>query len=174
MIDEQSPSHEIQKEQLLAKINAVLAELGSTAKWKKSPEWRREYSPLQNKTIVMVDDLKEVLAGFAPYLIVASNEKSSFIQHTDQELDQLVEEILKRNPDILISDFHLSGGIKGEQLMQALKQNNFSGQMIGCSSDTRSEAFFLRAGAVGVIDKGDGSPETSVTQLANIISVNHQ
>jgi CheY-like chemotaxis protein len=150
-------------------VNKALQELGSTTKWKRAPEFLPEYGPLKDKTLVMIDDVREILESFAPHLVVATDGKASFIHFTDQSLDDLIDQIAQSNPNLVIVDFHLSSDFKGTAIVQALNKRGFAGDVIGFSSDKSAVREFREAGATGVVNKNAGYPEESVTQLAEVI-----
>ena len=160
---------EVQPMTLLEKINKVLAELGSTGKWKRPPEFLEGYEPLKDKIVVMVDDVKTVLENFVPHLIVATDGKASFVEYKGQKLDELLEQIMLHKPNIVVMDYHLSENLKGTSVINALREQNFPGKTIGFSSDNTAREF-SDAGAIGVVDKGGYSPEDSVEKLAKLVS----
>ena len=155
---------------LLKKINKALADLGSTAKWKRAPEFLENYMPLKDKIVVVVDDVKAVLENFAPHLIVATNGNALFIEYKGQELDELIQQIMDYNPSIVVMDYHLSENLKGTSVIKALRVQNFQGGAVGFSSDSHTAGAFSAAGAKGSIDKGGHFPEQSVEELANLIA----
>ncbi len=161
---------EEQKLTILEKVNKSLADLGSTAKWKRAPEFLEEYKPLRGKTLVMIDDVKKLLEHFAPNLMVATDGNASFVEYTDQDPDKLVKQIMQHNPDIVIIDYHLSDYLKGSSVIESLKEKNFSGKVIGFSSDNDTVKAFMNAGAIGTVEKDASQPEKSVTEMANLIS----
>lgn len=161
---------EVPKEELLEKINKALADLGSTAKWKRAPECLEGYEALRDKTVVMVDDVKAVLENYAPHLIVATEGKASFIEYKGQQLDELIRQIMGQNPNIVVMDYNLSDDLKGTSVIEALKAQNFSGEVVGFSSDSHTAKKFADAGAIGIVDKGEYSPEESVEKLAGLFS----
>lgn len=155
---------------LLEKINQILADLGSTGKWRKLPESFAEYEALRGKKIVMVDDVKMLLENFMPILMVATDGNASFVQYTGQAMDELIEQIARNNPDIVLMDYHLSEYFKGSGVVRALKEQKFSGQAIGFSSDARAAREFTAAGADGTVNKGAGLVEEAVKELADLIA----
>lgn len=159
-----------QKVTVLDKINQALADLGSTAKWRRAPEYLKEYEPLKGKRLVMVDDMKGLLEHFAPGLMVATDGNASFIEYTGQNSDQLIEQIMQHDPDIVVMDYHLSDHLKGSSVIRSLNEQNFSGQTIGFSSDNATSKNFMAAGAKGTVKKDTGEPERSIGELANLIS----
>lgn len=161
---------ETQKTILLEKINTALSELGSTSKWKRAPDFLEGYVPLKDKTVVMVDDLKMILEQMVPYLLTATEGKASFIEFTGQQLEELIEQITTHSPDIVLVDYHLSDELKGTNVIEALHGQNFQGEVVGFSSDSRTARAFIDAGAKGAVDKGGYDPENSVKELAAVIS----
>lgn len=159
---------EVQKELLLEKVNAALQELGSTARWLKTPELVEGGEALRDKIIVMVDDIKDVLEAFAPHLIVATDGKASFIQYRGERLEELLNEILARNPNIVLLDYHLSDQLKGTAVARALREAGFKGDSIGFSSDKNAVGEFDKVGA-GFLEKNAWDPETSVKSLAESV-----
>ncbi|TSC78407.1 MAG: N-methyl-transferase [Parcubacteria group bacterium Gr01-1014_29] len=170
MESENLQNPEVQRVGLLEKINKALADLGSTGKWKRAPEFLEGYAPLRDKTVVMVDDVKTVLENFAPHLMVATDGKASFVEYKGQKLDELIQQIMEYNPNIVVMDYHLSENMKGSSVIKALKKQNFAGEAVGFSSDNHTTKEFMDAGAKGAVDKGGYSPEKSVEELANLIS----
>lgn len=161
---------EVIKVPILEKINKALADLGSDSKWRRAPEFMAEYLPLKDKVVVMIDDIKEILENFVPHLMVATEGKSSFIEYKGQKLDELVQQIMKYHPDIVVVDFHLSDYVKGSSVVRALKEKNFAGEMVGFSSDSHVAREFTNAGAKGAVEKNNAYPERSVGELAKIVS----
>ena len=170
MGNENLHNSEIQQITVLEKINKALADLGSTGKWKRPPEFLEGYAPLKDKIVVMVDDVKTILENFAPHLIVATDGKASFIEYKGQKLDELIHQIMEHSPNIVVMDYHLSESLKGTSVIRELQGQNFSGQAVGFSSDNNTTREFMDAGAKGAVDKGGYSPEKSVEELANLIS----
>lgn len=165
---EQTP--EISQVILLEKINKALEELGSTTRWKLTPEFIEGCEVLKDKIIVMVDDVKIVLESFAPDLMVATDGKANFVEYKGQKLNELLDQIMQYNPNILLMDYHLSDQLKGTEVLNALKESGFLGDAVGFSSDSHITSQFKTAGAKACIDKDAGQPETSVKELAEVIT----
>lgn len=161
---------EIQKEAILDKINKALKELGCTSEWKAAPEFLKEYEPLKDKKIVMIDDVLNILENLAPHLIVATEGNASCIKFENQDLNELVQKIMEDNPNIILMDYHLSDNVKGVDVINALKEKGFSGDIVGSSSDSRTTELFTNAGAMGNIDKNRLDAEDSVIELAELIA----
>ena len=162
---------EEENEILLKKINKAILDQGNGARWKRVPEFLKEYEPLKGKVLVMVDDVRGILEQFAPDLMVATDGNASFVEYTGQPIDTLIEQIMQYNPDIVVMDYHLSEDIKGSDVITSLiKQKNFSGKIVGFSSDNEVSEEFMTAGAKGTVNKDTGSPEKSIGGLASLIS----
>ena len=160
---------EVAKLSILEKINKALADLGSTAKWKRAPAYLEGYEPLRGKTVVMVDDIVAVLENFLPNLMVATDGNALFVRYQGEPLKELINKILEANPDLVILDYHLSEQLKGAAVLRALMDQDFSGAAIGFSSDSQASKEFMAAGAMGTVDKGTDEPEVSVENIAKII-----
>ena len=94
--------------ELLEKINAILAGLGSRARWLKLPQAQLEYTALKDKRVLMVDDIAGVLEQFVPDLVIATDGKASFLQYVNQTAYNLTDEMVAGNPDIILLDYNLS------------------------------------------------------------------
>ena len=167
-MDKADLGHEAEQVAILDKINTALQKLGSTSKWIRPPDFFTEYESLRNKSIVMVDDVINVLENYAPDLLVATGGKAKFIHYNNETLDELVKKILAHNPDIVLLDYHLSRQLTGSQVAIALKKQ-FSGDVVGFSSDERTKTDFLEAGAKGCVDKGSATPEQTIQALGKLI-----
>lgn len=156
---------------LVDKINEALKELGSTARWTKAPEFLKEYRPLKDKTIVLVDDVDMVLKAFVPGLMVATDGKAFFVQYKGQPLQELTEQILQRNPDLILLDYNLEeeGELKGTELARELLRQKFSGDIVGFSSERAAEQEFQKVGVKRSINKEAGFPEESIKELAELV-----
>lgn len=154
---------------VLSKINQRLSELGSTAKWRRPPGSFREYEVLKGKTILMVDDIQGVIEGFVPDLMVATNGNASFIHHKEQTAEELADKIIETNPDIVLLDYNLAHNIKGDTIARLLKEKGFAGESIGFSSENEHAGKFIRAGALGCIEKSTYEPSDSIKKLAEIV-----
>ena len=161
---------EKQKVILLEKINKVISDFGPGGKRKIAPEFLEEYNPLKGKVLVMVDDIKEILKDLAPELMVATDCNAFFIEYAGQKMDKLIEQIMQYNPDIVLMDYHLSKNLKGSSVIEVLNRQNFSGQVVGFSSDDQASKEFIAVGAKGAIKKDINYPEKTVGQLASLIS----
>ncbi len=170
MEEENIQNQEVPKMTLLEKINQTLKELGSAEKWKRAPEFLESYEPLKDKIVIMVDDAKDILNTFAPYLIIATNGKTYFIEYTNQKFNDLIQQIMEHNPDIIIMDYNLSENLKGAAVIRKLREQNFTGETVGFSSDSRTAKEFIDAGAKGVVDKDTYDPEKSIKELANLFA----
>jgi CheY-like chemotaxis protein len=134
-------------------VNSALRKLGSKLEYIKSPDYFPEYDKLKGKKIIMIDDVFMVLENILPDLVVASDGNAEAIHYTNQKLEDLILDLMDKNPDILILDYHLSDGLKGVEIAIGLKRLGFEGKIVGGSSESDKGKEFIKAGAVGNIDK---------------------
>lgn len=169
---EREKSPEVTQATLLEKVNSALETLGSKDRWKRTPEFLEGYEPLKNKTLVMVDDVRDVLESFIPHLVVATDGKAYFIEYKGQELDELIHQIMEYNPNLVVIDYHLSDDVKGSSVVSTLREQNFTGDAVGFSSDPFTKKQFMEAGVKGVVEKEAWDPKTSIERLAELIAKN--
>lgn len=115
-------------------------------------------------TIYLVDDHESTLVGVKTFL--ESNEAFKVIgMHTSSNL--ALEDILRKEPDIAIIDFHCDG-MDGLQLIESITQLNSSIQCILMSyrSDTELVYKAKKLGAKAFISKGEPNKEILATVLA--------
>lgn len=158
-----------QEQSPIDRINFVLKELGSTAKWKRAPEKIEGTEVLKDKTVVMVDDVQGVLEAFVPDLVVATDGNAVFIKFTGQNTEELIEQIQQSKADVVLLDYHLSEALKGSEVTRALLGAGFHGSIVGFSSDSDPKRDFQQAGALGSVDKEAGFPKSSVSKLAELL-----
>lgn len=140
-------------------------------KCKKAPEFPPSCDVLRDKRLVMVDDMTSIFMHFSPYFIAATDGKASFIEFHGQELGEIVSEILKDNPDIVLLDNDLGWEmLSGPEIAAALKQAGFTGDIIGFSSEDRSAKKFMQAGAIGFIEKDNRDMKAKMEELANLVT----
>jgi|GEM_PF-4402494 len=168
MVDRSDLGPEAQNQALLEKINACLEKLGSTSKWIKAPEFLPEYEALRDKKILLVDDVVNVIEGYIPDLVVATQGKADFILYNGETLEQLVQHILQTNSDIVLVDYNLSQSLKGDRVIKEMR-NQFSGKLIGFSSNQWNNEKFKEAGADGSVEKQSWSIEVSIKELAELL-----
>ena len=160
-----------QEQTPIDKINLILKELGSTAKWKRAPEKIDGTEVLKNKTIVMVDDVQGVLEAFVPDLVITTDGKATFIKYTGQSTEELIDQIQQSKADVVLLDYHLSQALKGSEVTRVLLGAGFNGSIVGFSSDSDAKRDFQQAGALGSVDKEAGFPKSSVSKLAELLKV---
>jgi len=169
-MDTENQSPEIKKMALLEKINRAVAELGSTLEWIKLPEAVPGTEILKDKVIVMVDDMREVLANFVSDLMMATDGKAAFVQYVGQEMEELSRQVLANNPDIVLLDHNLSDRVKGAAAAAALKQAGFGGSIVSFSSEQLSSREYQNVSVLGSVEKNNAHPEKSIKQLADLIN----
>jgi len=159
------------KKSLVEIMNASFASLGSPRKIDKIeeiPALAIETRVLQEKRIMVVDDVKSLLVFFAPYFIAATGGEVSFIYFERESLEELVSKILKENPEIVLLDYNLSTTVKGNAVCQELKINGFKGLIFGFSSiNTKDE--FLKSNASGFVPKNTVDPDYTIELLAKYV-----
>lgn len=164
-----NPLSNVESNPILESVNIALEKLGSKLKYIKAPEYFTEYDALKDKKIIMIDDVFGVLENMLPDLVVASQGKAEAIHYTDQTLESLIMELMDKKPDILILDYHLSDTLKGVEIADGLKKLGFEGKIVGGSSESERGKEFIRAGAVGNIDKTSWPLSNTIKHLAEII-----
>ena len=159
------------KRSLVEIMNESFTKLGSSRKIEKIeeiPALAIETRVLQEKRIMIIDDVRSVLVFFAPYFIAATGGEVSFIYFEKESLEELVGKILKENPEIVLLDYNLSAKIKGNVVCQKLKTRDFKGLVFGFSSiNTKDE--FLKAGATGFVPKNTVDPDYTIELLAKYV-----
>ncbi len=145
--------------------------LGSPRKIEKIeeiPALAIETRVLQEKRIMVVDDVKSLLVFFAPYFIAATGGEVSFVYFEKETLEELVDKILKENPEIVLLDYNLSPVLKGDAVCKELKNKSFKGLIFGFSSlHTKEE--FLKSGASGFVPKNTVDPDYTIELLAKYV-----
>ncbi|KKT35746.1 MAG: hypothetical protein UW24_C0004G0019 [Parcubacteria group bacterium GW2011_GWA2_44_12] len=164
--------YELLEMSLLNQINATLGAIGSTMRYKRTPEPIPGCESLQNKTLTMIDDNVSVLECFAPDLLVATNGKAHFINQQGQSLENSAKSILNSNPNVVLVDYNLSKRFKGAQIVKSIREKGFNGFIFGFSSENNGavKQEFMSAGANGCIYKDTGNIEESIQELAMLVS----
>jgi len=159
------------KRSLVEIMNESFLKLGSSRKIEKIeeiPALAIETRVLQEKRIMVIDDVRSVLVFFAPYFIAATGGEVSFVYFEKETLEELVDKILKENPEIVLLDYNLSTKIKGNAVCQELKNRGFNGLVYGFSSINTKEEF-LKAGATGFVPKNTVDPDYTIELLAKYV-----
>ncbi|HAI22499.1 TPA: hypothetical protein DCP77_00725 [Candidatus Collierbacteria bacterium] len=125
---------------------------------------------LRDKKITLLDDQETVFGSFVPRLLVETNGKAAFIYHQGQTAEEIIEELLKTNPDAVLIDYNLANGIKGSDLVKILNKKEFPGKVFGFSTDMRANMAFKEANADGVIYKDINNTESPIRQLSQYFS----
>jgi len=154
---------------ILEKINSALGALGIEDQYIKAPDFLPEYEVLKGKKILIVDDIKGVIANNLPEFIVATDGNAGAVCHTEQSFDELVSEILASKPDIILMDYSLANRITGIDVINELKANGYTGKTVGYSSEKSRDAEFKRAGAIGSINKTGYEVSDSVKALISLL-----
>lgn len=157
--------------ELLRKAQSTIEEVtGVKSDLEKLPKPVEGAEILKEKTIVLIDDDRDVFESFIPHLMVATEGKAIFIAHGGQSEEEIIREISESGANVVLLDFHLSMRIEGTNIAKALKDSGFSGAIIGFSSDKTADQAFKKAGALGAINKNTNAPEVSIRKLAQVLS----
>lgn len=163
---------------LLEKLNQALAnEVGSKMKWKRPLDGLETYGKLKGEVLVMVDDSKEILEAFAPHMMAATEGEASFIRYRNEDLNPLVDNILQRNPSLVVLDYSLpteesmddydvEDKLNGAQVARALRARGFNKKIVGFSSQKSAVNEFTSAGADGAVEKDAFDIQKSVEGIA--------
>ena len=169
-LDAQLSNADVNQTVVLQKINEALAALGSKDKWLKAPEQLPEYEALKGKRIVLVEDVKGVIENLLPEYISATEGNAEAVFHTTQDLEGLVAEIISKDPDVVLMDYSLAKNITGVEVIEGLREQGFTGKIVGNSSESHRAEEFKRAGAIGSIDKSSYPTSDSIIELAKLLS----
>ena len=118
----------------------------------------------------MLEDQGIVLETFAPILLFETNGKATFIYHQGQSTEEIIEELIKTNPDAVLIDYNLANGLKGTDIVKILNQKKFPGKVFGFSIDIRANRAFQEVNADGVIYKDLNNTESPIRQLSHYLS----
>lgn len=110
---------------------------------------------LAEHRFVWVDDTKEVMTGYIPYLVTATGDHTDFIlQKETDSLEDLATKIVSTHPEFALIDAELKGHLRGSDLIPLIRAKDPSIKCIGFSSihkDVMHE--FMEKGAVGSVPK---------------------
>ena len=122
---------------------------------------------LAEKKIVLVGDGLDVLAAFLAPLMVATEGEAGFVLQNTQSKDQTVEEILSKDPDVVLLDEYLRG-FRGHLLIEPLHQRKPGLICIGFSNAPSAESIF-REQKAGFVLKETEDPWRTLAALARAI-----
>lgn len=155
---------------LLENINKLMAEIGSTAKWKTVPDQIPGCEGLLNKRVLVVDDGRELLELIMRQLVVETGGNADCILHTPlQSMTQLVAAIIAKSPQVVLLDYGLANGIKGTDLAQELMSRGVSIKIIGFSSESDKLQAFKRVG-FDAVEKDAADLESTLCAVATIVA----
>lgn len=157
------------KEQLLKLVNKQLTALQSSTQYKYIEDSIDGCEALRGKKVLMVDDVQKVLESFVAPLMIATSGHASFLHHTRQSLDELVQAVLAANPEIVLMDYLLAEDIKGNHVVRAIVRENPTIMCIGFSSSEDAQAPFSDAGAHATALKSAFAPELCLQAVAQVI-----
>lgn len=124
---------------------------------------------MKDKTVLLVDDMETVIDVFHPLLVKETDGKAKFICHRGESAAELADLIFKLNPDLVLLDFNLAGGIKGAAVGKELVGRGFGGVVVGFSTVDAAEDF-KAAGVTYFVPKSIHQPERSVGELKRLVT----
>lgn len=155
----------------LEAINQHLENLGSAARWKKTPSDLPEYLALHRKKVLLVDDQPIVIEEFIPHLTVATENNFAFILcKKDEFLLDLAQRIKQENAQMVLLDYYISSLFKGTEVARALVKINHKGLVVGFSSDKDTEQEWRAAKVYAIVEKKAYEPIGSIKTIASIAS----
>lgn len=150
---------------LLETINTSIEKIGMDSNVSQIPVLPVETQVLKGKKIVYVDDVKNLLSFFTPYLVTATGEEIFLIEYKNEKLDELVKNILSFKPEIILLDYNLSRELKGGEVFSKLKEKEFEGIVIGFSTLEYKDSF-LNSGVDSFVSKNTSDPELTIEKIA--------
>jgi len=118
--------------------------------------------------LVLVDDSPDVLTVFLQPMHRLAVTVSGIL-HAAQTTDELVAEILEKNPDIVLLDGNLAGTVRGYRIIPLLHELQPGLLCIGFSSADALKEPFLGSGAQAFVRKEISDPEDTLHRLMNVL-----
>ena len=118
---------------------------------------------MRNKKIFYIDDAKSELELFGDEFSKLT-ENLILFHYQNESLEELVEKIISENPDIVLLDYNLSMTLKGSEVCKKLREENFTGTIIGFSTVHVADRF-LESGADGFVLKNAHELQKTVEKL---------
>ncbi len=120
--------------------------------------------------VILVDDTPMVFEAFIEPLLAAAQGNAMFFLHRGESLEDLVGQIVKAQPGVLLLDGQLAGGLCGWELLPGLRDALPALMCIGFSTDNSLSGDFLAADADGFVRKDVGDPFGTLRQVARLLS----
>lgn len=123
---------------------------------------------LAGRKIVLVDDGLDVVAAFLVPLMMVTEGEAEFVLQNTQSMDQTIDEILEKDPEIVLLDEYLRG-LRGHQLIGPLLQKKPGLICLGFSNAESTEKIFLESGAKGFVFKEQTDPWRTLEHVVRLI-----
>ena len=120
-------------------------------------------------SLCLLDDSPWVFQTYPALLAEALGLSVQTLLHDAQTGDEIVQEMLKMSPDILLCDCHLAEEVEGPWVMREILKSNPRMRIIGFSSDPGYAEACMRAGAIGVVRKHRDDPMQSVREVTALV-----
>lgn len=167
---------------LLELVNMALSSIGARSRWKSLPTDNPQFTPLKGRDLVIVDDSRDVLEIFLPYLVVATEGRTYGIfvhqEKIETAWDVALEALVvleKKAADglksVILMDYDLDRGLTGRDVTNELRKNGFEGVIIGFSGmeEDYVRSDFLAAGANAFVLKKTAEPEETVARIGEVL-----
>ncbi|MDD4319445.1 MAG: response regulator [Candidatus Peribacteraceae bacterium] len=119
------------------------------------------------RVFLLLDDSPDVIAAFLPFLRAIG--KAEGVLHKGESAEETAELLLAKQPNIILVDGQLEGGVRGYEVVKLLKERAPSVRCIGFSSAPGLREPFLRAGAVGFVQKNTEDPAAGVLAVKTLV-----
>lgn len=165
-------ANQLEKEAILELIKQAREKIGlGDDNWERKVERKPYFEVLRDKHVLMVDDYVGNLNMYIDHLMVATQGKAEFLLYDIKEETQaeLVERILKINPDIILMDSRLgekrvedeSGYhyeyTTGPGVTKSLRGSDFKNVIIKFSSEGHDSSEADEYGADGSVAKNESA-----------------
>ncbi len=164
----------LSEDELRQRVDEEFAKIGSTSKItplgiKSILAVTGKAEALLGKRILVVDDSKGVLQGTIPLLTVATNGQAKYILHKGEDVETMCTAIIEANPEFILMDYSLAGGLKGDTIIRRLHQLRPDIKCVGFSSESNRGTEFSKAGAIGSITKDSYDEEGTLREIVSMI-----
>ncbi len=128
---------------------------------------------LREQKILMIDDESNMIERFMPKLLVATNGKAYFILHNQKSADELVEEIMKKQADMILMDLSLAYYITGTDITSRLREKGVNTPIVIFTASNTDDEMYRRGlkicGASDVIHKSEYDTDGSIREIAEFM-----
>ena len=164
----------LSEDNLKQRVDEEFAKIGSTSKItplgiKSILAVTSGAEALLGKRILVVDDSIGVLQGTIPLLTVATNGQAKYILHKGEDVETMCTAVIEANPEFVLMDYSLAGGLTGDTIIQRLRQLRPDIKCVGFSSESNRGTEFSKAGAIGSIKKDPYDEEGTLRGIVSMI-----